>query len=234
MSNNVQIPTTVGSPTTTIETIDEGDGVERQVIVLGSIGDASGETQLSAGQKTSANSIPVVVASDQSSISANLVASQNDIGNVGGKTVAVTVTPIVTASNSYGTNYVVGGLLTFSNAFTSTGTGILQDVVVTISGVETSGFTFFPFSANPSNSTWTDAAIANINSADVTKVRGAVSLTGNSQLGTHTVAYAYGLGHALAPGSSTLYGILIANAALTNQFASISAVTVTVVILQDC
>lgn len=69
MSNNVQIPTTLGSPTTTIETIDEGGGVERQVIVLGSIGDASGETQLSAGQKTAANSIPVVVASDQSTIS---------------------------------------------------------------------------------------------------------------------------------------------------------------------
>ena len=68
MSNNVAIPTTVGGQTTTIETIDEGGGVERQVFVLGSIGDASGETQLSAGQKTSANSIPVVVASDQSAV----------------------------------------------------------------------------------------------------------------------------------------------------------------------
>lgn len=68
MSNNVQIPTTLGSPTTTIETLDQGGGVSRQVITLGSVGDASGETQLSAGQKTSANSIPVVVASDQSTI----------------------------------------------------------------------------------------------------------------------------------------------------------------------
>lgn len=65
MSNNVQI--TAGSGTI-IETIDEGGGVERQVITLGSIGDSSDETQLSAGQKTSANSIPVVVASDQSSV----------------------------------------------------------------------------------------------------------------------------------------------------------------------
>jgi hypothetical protein len=70
MSNNVQIPTTVGSPTTTIEAISESGGVYRQVIVLGSIGDASGETQLSAGQKTSANSIPIVIASDQSTITA--------------------------------------------------------------------------------------------------------------------------------------------------------------------
>jgi hypothetical protein len=63
VTDNVQI--TAGSGTI-IETIDEGGGVERQVIVLGSIGDASGETQLSAGQKTSANSIPIVIASDQS------------------------------------------------------------------------------------------------------------------------------------------------------------------------
>lgn len=69
MANNVSIPTTIGS-TTTIETIDEGGGVERQVITIGSIGHAGSETQLTAGQKTSANSIPVVLASDQSAITA--------------------------------------------------------------------------------------------------------------------------------------------------------------------
>jgi hypothetical protein len=42
-----------------------------------------GGSSLSLGQKTSANSIPVVVASDQSSISATLQASSNNIGYVG-------------------------------------------------------------------------------------------------------------------------------------------------------
>lgn len=65
MSDNVIITPGVGA---IIEAIDEGGGVERQVVTLGSIGDASAETQLSAGQKTSANSIPVVVASDQSAL----------------------------------------------------------------------------------------------------------------------------------------------------------------------
>ena len=65
MANNVQI--TAGSGTT-IETIDEGSGVERQVIVLGSIGKSGSETQLTGGQNTSANSIPIVIASDQSTI----------------------------------------------------------------------------------------------------------------------------------------------------------------------
>jgi hypothetical protein len=65
MADNVQI--TAGSGTI-IETIDEGSGVERQVVVLGSIGKAGSETQLTAGQKTATNSVPVVVASDQSAV----------------------------------------------------------------------------------------------------------------------------------------------------------------------
>lgn len=162
-----------------------------------------------------------------------LGAGQANIGNVGGKTVVICTTPTVTASNSYGTNYVVGGKLTFAGAFTSTGTGILQGVVVTIKKVETSGFTFVPFNSDPSNSTWTDAAVAAINAADVAAVREPVSLAAYSGLGTHTAAYADGIGEPLAPGATTLYGLLIANAALTNQFGSTSDVQVCVKILQD-
>lgn len=150
-----------------------------------------------------------------------------------GNTVSVTVTPTVTAANAYGINYVIGGLLTFANAFTSTGSGILQDVVVTIKKVEAIGFTFVPFNSNPSNTTWTDAAVAAINAADVATVREPVSLSNYSGLGTQTVASAVGLGQAMAPGSTTLYGVLIGSAALTNQFGSTSDVTVTVKILQD-
>jgi hypothetical protein len=166
-------------------------------------------------------------------VNAALPAGANAIGNVGGKTVSVCVTPTVTASNSYGTNYVVGGLLTFSNAFTSTGTGILQSVVVTVKKVETSGFTFYPFNSNPSNTTWTDAAVANINASDVAAVREPVALSAASGLGTHTVAWGTGLGEAFAPVATSMYGILLANAALTNQFGSTSDVQVCVKVLQD-
>ena len=156
-----------------------------------------------------------------------------NIGNVGGKTVSVCVTPTVTSANAYGVNYVVGGLLTFSGAFTATGSGILQGVQVNVAKVETSGFTFIPFNSNPSSTTWTDAAAAAINAADVTKVRGPVPLSAYSGLGTHTAAYASGLGAPLTPGATTLYGVLIANAALTNNFGSTSDVQVCVTILQD-
>lgn len=155
------------------------------------------------------------------------------IGNVGGKTTMICVTPTVTATNSYGTNYVVGGLLTFSNLWTATGTGVLQSVVVTIKKVETSGFTFVPFNSNPSNTTWTDAAVAAINAADVAAVREPITLSAYSGLGTHTVASAVGIGQAMAPASTTQYGVLIANAALTNQFGSTSDVQVCAKVLND-
>ena len=154
-------------------------------------------------------------------------------GNFGGKTVSICVTPTVTTSNAYGTNYVVGGLLTFANAFTSTGSGMLQGVTVNMKKVESIGFTFIPFSGNPSNSTWTDANAAAINAADVFAVRPPVPLSLNSQLGTHTTASAAGLGQPLAPGATTLYGVLIVSAALTNQFSAASDVQVCVQVLQD-
>lgn len=156
-------------------------------------------------------------------------------GTVGGKTASVCVTPTITISNSYGANYVVGGLLTFANAFGPAGSGILQEVVVTMKDQETSGFTFIPFIANPTATTLTDAAIAAINAADVPKVWAPVSLSSNIQFAAtlFSVQYAYGLGIPLVPGATTLYGVLLANAALTNQFAGTGDVQVCVGVLQD-
>lgn len=161
--------------------------------------------------------------------------SQNNIGNVGGKTVSVTVTPTVTASNSYGVNYVVGGLLTFANMFTSTGTGIIQSVDVNIKKNETGGFTLFLFSANPSATTWTDAAVAAINATDIPLVRAPIGLTANTQLAAtgFTNLSATGLAIAMAPGATSLYAVLVANAALSTQFGSTSDVSVTIRALQD-
>jgi hypothetical protein len=187
------------------------------------------------------------VASQSVSGTVSLGAGQAGVGNVGGKTVSVCTGQngvpaiTVTASNSYGTNYVVGNnngagtALMFPNAFTSTGSGILQAVVVTMKDQETSGFTFIPFTANPSSTTWTDSAVAAINAADVTKVRTPISLASNIQLAAtlFSVQYAYGLGLPMAPGATTLYGVLLANTALTNQFAGTGDVQVCIKLLDD-
>jgi hypothetical protein len=190
---------------------------------------------VAVGHGVAATAVRVELPTDGTGV-VGLNASQNGIGNVGCKTVSITVTPTVTATNSYGTNYVVGGLLTFSNAFTSTGSGILQSVVVTCKKAESQGFTFFTFNANPTNTTWTDAAVAAINVADVGFLREPVLLNSNNQLSNTSacsVSWATGLGQTMAPGSTTMYGILLTNAALTNQFGSTSDITVTVKILQD-
>lgn len=191
----------------------------------------AGATTLT-GNGTAAGSLRVALPTDGTGV-VGLIAGTAGIGNVGGKTTQVCVTPTVTATNAYGTNYVVGGLLTFANVWTGTGTGILQGVSVTIKKVETSGFTFVPFNSNPSATTWTDAAVANINATDVPAVRASIALSAYSGLGTHTIAAAAGIGQASAPAATTLYGVLIANAALTNQFGSASDVQVCVQALND-
>lgn len=149
-----------------------------------------------------------------------------------GNTVTVCVTPTVTAANAYGTNYSMGGISTFTNMFTSKQSGILQAVTVTIKKVETSGFTFVPFSALPANA-MADAAAASINAADVFLVRNPIALSAYSGLGTHTVASAVGLGQAMASSTTSLYGILITSAALTNNLGSTSDVNVCATVLQD-
>lgn len=180
------------------------------------------------------NTGALVVAAGSSTIgNVGINAGTNNIGNVGGKTVAVTVTPTVTTANAYGTNYVVGGLLTFANAFTAKGSGVVQALTVTCKRIETMGFTLFLFAGNPSNTTWTDAAVAAINAADINLVRGPIQLGNSNALGTMTVANSYGLGLAMSPGTTSLYGVLLSNAALTNNFTSTSDISVTATILQD-
>lgn len=154
-----------------------------------------------------------------------------------GQVKEVCVTPTVTASNAYGTNYVVGavsssGLLSFANALPPSGGGAIQSVYVQAAKVETMGFTFTPFSAATTGTTWTEDAVANINSADVKLPRGAISLSGSSVLGTHTTASATQLGQAINTGSTTLLGVLTANGALTNQFGSTSDLTICVDVIQ--
>ena len=142
------------------------------------------------------------------------------------------VTPAVTTANAYGANYVQGGLLTFALALPPSGGGAIQAVYVMTNTVESMGWTFTPFSAQPNASTWTDASVAAITGADKKLARGAISVSGSSLLGTHTAASATSLGQAVNTGSTTLYGVLTSNAALTNNFTTSSDLTVCVDVVQ--
>jgi hypothetical protein len=85
MSNDVTLP----AGGSIIETLDQGGGVQRQVVTLGSIGHAGAETQLAAGQQTATASLPVVLNSDPdvrpgaSNITAADIASASAAGQDG-------------------------------------------------------------------------------------------------------------------------------------------------------
>lgn len=137
---------------------------------------------------------------------------------IAGVTRTVCVVPTITAS-TYTNVQPIGGLLTFSGALGSLGSGVLQSVSVTSKSLQTASLTFYPLIANPTASTLADHGTAAINTADVQKVRTPVLLTGPlSGLGTHTIWGAVSLGQAIsvAPVANqnvtTLYGVLLPQA----------------------
>ena len=130
----------------------------------------------------------------------------------------------------------VGIMVETREIMTEMGEIMIESATVTIKDVESSGFTLSIFRANPSNTTWTDAAAAAINAADKFSV--AATFAGfntQSVLGAaFTNLSQAGLGQPVSLGSSvtTVYGILTSNAALTNNFAGTGDVKVCIGVLQ--
>ena len=161
-----------------------------------------------------------------------LTAGAAAIGQVGGKTTTVDVTPTITTSVAYAVGNEVGGLLTFSAALLAAGTGLLQSIAVKCKSVQTSGFKLYMFKANPSNTTWSDKTTPSINVADIPSLIGVYTLgAADSGLGTHTIYNTDGVGNTLNAGATTLYGILVTTG--TPTFASTSGITVAIGVLQD-
>ena len=194
-----------------------------QVVTTGTAGSPSTQV-VSVQGVASGTPVPVTPA-----------ATQNSLGNFGSLTKRVCVTPTVT-NGTYGANVVVGGLLTFSNLFTSTGSGAIQSVSVNFTTAQTVGFTLFPFAGSPTNaSTWTDHSAAAISgSADIFLTSPPISLTAsNSSLGTMTNYSISGLGQSYSTGGTSGYFILVPNATTASLGATSNAVSVCVTVLQD-
>jgi hypothetical protein len=161
-----------------------------------------------------------------------LVAGSAAIGQVGGKTSQVSVTPTLTASSAYTAGNCVGGLMTFSSVLLSAGSGVLQTAIVQCKSVQTVTFKLYVFSANPSSSTFTNKSAPSINSADIAKLIGVYTFsTPDSGLGTHTVYVVNGIGQALNAGATTLYAVLITTG--TPTFTATSDINVVLSVLED-
>jgi hypothetical protein len=172
-----------------------------------------------------------------SAIALALLSGNLEAAGVTSQTKTVCNTLKVTTGSAYATNQVVGGVQTFSGLFNpNSNSGLLQGVSVTVLDNETGGFTFLPFISAPSiASTLNDNALAAIAAADVPLVRGAIPLSSNVQLGAtgFSVYYGYGLGFPIVSNSVNLSGVLVANAALSTNFAGASDVQVCVTVLPD-
>ena len=188
-----------------------------------------------AGQATSANSLPVVVASDQSAVSVSaaslpLPSGAATAANQIGRTVAAIITPIVTSNGAYSAGNEIGGKMTFPVG--GVGSGTLMSVTVTSKSVLTTALEAYVFSADPTNTTWTDRTAPAINKSDIASLLVPLSLSvPYSRLGTGTVWSIGGLGTQFV--AANLYVILVAVSSATLTSASTADITVRLSIAVD-
>lgn len=148
-----------------------------------------------------------------------------------GQTSVTSVSPTNSAS-AYSAGNVVGGKLTFSNVFGPAFSGTLCDILVTCKSVQTTGYTLFLFSQNPTASTWTDKAAPAINAADLPFLLGAFALgSSNSGLGTETTNQTDGINALIRSVDQNLYGILTCVA--TPTYGSTTDLTISLRVRKD-
>lgn len=226
--------------TSTLSVVVTGSNSGATMIIEGST-DAINYTTLQT--VTTAGTYPIAFGANQlvrARISvqgnASFVVTMNEVLAPAGFTVlgqssVTSVTPTVTAG-AYTAGNVVGGKLTFSNVFGPAFTGTLCDVLVRCKTTQTTVYTLYLFSQNPSATTWTDKAAPSINAADLPFLLGAFTVgASNSGLGTETTNQLDGINAIIQSVDQNLYGILTCST--TPTYGSTSDVTVSVRVRKD-
>ena len=160
------------------------------------------------------------------------VALEDASGNALGSVLRAADTAAVTAA-AYSTGNAVGAKRTFSSMALASGLGgILQTVIVRDKAGQNVNYDLILFDADPTSTTITDKAAVAVNTADLAKIIGVVSLTGivlgaAATMGVLT-ASGLGLAYKLTSGT-TIYGILVTRGAPT--YASTSDVSVELIAL---
>lgn len=175
------------------------------------------------GIKTAALSLSVAPASDATF---PLAASEAYVGKNGGDVYSVTAIPVV-STTAYTAGDVVGTKLTLANASrVAAGSGIVQALMLHSKGALTGSFDVLLFSADPTNSTFTDNAALALNVADFDKLVGVVHITDWTSLGTPSLGQALALGLPFKLAASTsLFAVIVARG--TPTLGSTSALTLT-------
>lgn len=152
--------------------------------------------------------------------------------SIAGQLSAVALTPTITASSAYVAGNEVGGKLQFTNVFGPAFTGTLSDIIVRCKSVQTTVYSLYLFSQNPSNTTWTNKTAPSINAADIPFLLGVWTVgASDSGLGTETTNQLNNINAAIHSVNQDLYGVLVCSA--TPTYTSTSDVTVSVRVRRD-
>ena len=191
------------------------------------------------GQATMANSAPVVIASNQSAVPVNgtFSGTVTTTGNLGGYTATAAPTITVSTSPAYSAGDLVGGKLTLASILrTSGGTGLLQSLLLRDTSNQKAALELIIFDSDPSSTTFTDNAALSINAADVSKIIRRISIAASDYvtIGSIAVADVGPVSKVLKAASGVdLYACLVAATGSTPTYASTSALSLTIGVLQD-
>lgn len=191
------------------------------------------------GQATMANSAPVVIASNQSAVpvSGTFSGTVTTTGNLGGYTATAAPTITVSTSPAYSAGDLVGGKLTLSSILrTSGGTALIQSLLLRDTSNQKAALELIIFDSDPSSTTFTDNAALSINAADVSKIIRRISIAAADYvtIGSIAVADVGPVSKVLKAATGVdLYACLMAATGSTPTYASTSALSLTVGVLQD-
>lgn len=151
----------------------------------------------------------------------------NPIGNTA--RVCVAVTPDTSA---YAAGDIVGGLLTFANVFrANVNSGHLRNIEITGTEIDSIGYQFCPFLANPSGSTVADQGAPTIVAADLQKALPCIAVSSQKAFATTELYSTTNIGLAIDATSTSVYGLLITTGAPT--WAAAQTVNVCLTFIQD-
>lgn len=142
-------------------------------------------------------------------------------------------TPTVTAGSAYAAGNVVGGRLTFGSAVRGSEflSGIIRAVIITDKANQQGQYDLWFFDSNPSSTTVTDKTNLTINSGDITKSLGFVTVAAWCEATSGGAVGQALLDNPIVLTGSSLYAILIARG--TPTFANASDISVRLIVAQD-
>lgn len=227
-SDQAALPLPAGAATSSLQTTGNTS--------LATIATASGTQATAANQAATNTKLDTVITNTTSIATAANQTSTNTkldtvIANTGAGSVSLTITPAVTAG-AYAAGMVAGGKLSLTTAVrASAGSGVIQSVSVSKKTALTAPYDVYFFSADPTNSTFTDNAALALNVADLPLLVGVAHCTDLVDNGTPKTLQAtnVALPFKLASGT-TLFAVPVIRGAET--LASTSALILNVGILQ--